>query len=237
MAEVDCSGWSWNSSDSSTPIRSGVQQLEQLGLLLEVGAGRVAEGVARAPVALVEQVLHVGGVVAGDAQLLADPLVPVLGQGLGHLDRDPVQLQVLAVAVVGEQLGRRLRGGQAHGDDVHADHVGLARGDRPEEVGDAQPPVAALAGEAEADPLAAVAVPDDHVVAVAVAGEVAVDDRRAQDLAGDGLVQQGPQAGPGLGLQGVAPGLLAAGRAQLPLAPEQRRLVQVRHQVARRGCP
>src|SRR4029450_1940961 len=60
-------------------------------------------------------------------------------------------------------------------------------------------------GEAAPHPLAAAAVPDDHVVAVAVAGEVAIDDRRAQDLAGDGLVQQGPQTRPGPGVQGRAP--------------------------------
>ncbi len=51
-AEVDCSGCSWNSSDSSTPIRSGLEQVDQHGLLLDVRAGGVAEGVARPAVAL-----------------------------------------------------------------------------------------------------------------------------------------------------------------------------------------
>ena len=80
MAEVDCSGWSWNSSDSSTPMRFGWSSSNSL-VRLEAGQAG-SERVARAPVALVEQVLHVGGVVAGDAQFLADLLVPVLGQGL-----------------------------------------------------------------------------------------------------------------------------------------------------------
>ena len=46
-ASVDCSGTSWNSSDSSTPIRSGVEQPHHLGPVLQVRAGGVAEGVAR----------------------------------------------------------------------------------------------------------------------------------------------------------------------------------------------
>ena len=52
-ASVDCSGCSCSSSDSSTPIRSGPQQVDQLGPVLQVGAGRVAERVARAAVRLV----------------------------------------------------------------------------------------------------------------------------------------------------------------------------------------
>ncbi len=62
IAEVDCSGTSWNSSDSATPIRSGPQQPEQLLLVLQVRAGRVAEGVPRAPVALLEDLVQVGRV-------------------------------------------------------------------------------------------------------------------------------------------------------------------------------
>ena len=45
-------GVSWNSSESSTPIRSGLEQRHERRLVLDVGAGRVAEGVRRAAVAL-----------------------------------------------------------------------------------------------------------------------------------------------------------------------------------------
>ena len=108
IADVDCSGCSWNSSDSSTPIRLGVQQVEQLGLVLELGAGRVAEGVARAAVALPEHGVERGVVLWGEADLVADARVPVLGERLGQLHREPVQLEVVAVGVLGEQLGRGL---------------------------------------------------------------------------------------------------------------------------------
>src|SRR6266542_131840 len=121
-----------------------IQQLEDLGLLLQVRASGVPERVSRPPVAQVEERLHLLGVLVGDAQLLADALVPVLGERLGHLDGDAVQLQVLAVAVGVEQLGGRVRGRSAHGDHVEHYDIHVAGGDRPEVVGAAQPAAPAL---------------------------------------------------------------------------------------------
>ena len=97
----------------------GIEQVEDLLLVLEVRARGVAERVPRAAIALIEQLLDRRRVVSGDPELLADPLVPELRERLGHLDAEPVQVQVLLVAVVGEQLG----GGVARqqlGDDVAA---------------------------------------------------------------------------------------------------------------------
>ena len=84
MASVDCSGCSWNSSVSLTPIRSGGSSRDQLRPVLQVGAGRVAERVARAAVALPEDLVHVVGVLTGESQLGPHPGVPVLRQRLGR---------------------------------------------------------------------------------------------------------------------------------------------------------
>ena len=91
------------------PDPLGPQQAHHGGPVLQVRAGRVAEGVTAAPVADLQDAVQVGRVVPGQAGLLADPAVPVLCEGLGQLDRQPVQLQVLAVGVLGEELGRGLR--------------------------------------------------------------------------------------------------------------------------------
>src|ERR1700733_6351413 len=61
----------------------GGQQPHHLGPVLQVRAGRVAESVPAAPVAHLQKVVQVAGIVAAEAQLGADPLVPVLGQRLG----------------------------------------------------------------------------------------------------------------------------------------------------------
>ena len=90
IAEVLCSGSSWNSSVSATPMRSMLEQLVELRLVLEVGARGVAPRVARAAVLLAEQAGERRAVLVGEAPLLADAAVPQLGERLGHLDREPV---------------------------------------------------------------------------------------------------------------------------------------------------
>ena len=54
IALVDCSGCNCHSSDSDTPIRSGPQQRQQRRLVLQLRAGRVAERIAAAAIALLE---------------------------------------------------------------------------------------------------------------------------------------------------------------------------------------
>lgn len=83
IALVVCSGCSWNPSESSTPMRSGLREVDHHHLLLEIGAGRIAEGVPGSPVALLgDERVHVGAVLISQPQLLADACVPVLRQGL-----------------------------------------------------------------------------------------------------------------------------------------------------------
>ena len=104
----------------------GAEQLEQHRLVGHVGAGRVAEGEARAAVALLEELAHLARVVAGDAELAADLAVDVLGEALGDLDRQAVQVQVVLVAVGGEPLARDVERALADGHDLQRDHVGRA---------------------------------------------------------------------------------------------------------------
>ena len=104
MALVLCSGSSWNSSVSFTPMRSQLEQLVELHLVVEVGARGVAPRVARAAVLLAEETGERRAVFVGETPLLADPPVPQLGERLGHLHREPVAQQVLRVAVLGEEL-------------------------------------------------------------------------------------------------------------------------------------
>ena len=113
-----------------------LEELDHLGVVLEVGAGRVAPRVAPAPVLLAEEPGQGGAVLVGEAELLADPAVPVLGQGLGHLDPEPVQEEVVPVLVLGVALAGR--SSETRAPMVHhheAGPVGLSGRDRSEEVG------------------------------------------------------------------------------------------------------
>ena len=81
-----------------------LEQLGDLRLVVEVGARGVAPRVARAAVLLAEQAGERRAVLVGEAPLLADAAVPQLGERFGHLDRQPVQQQVVLVLVGREQL-------------------------------------------------------------------------------------------------------------------------------------
>ena len=129
-----------------------------------------------------------------EAQLGADPGVPVLGERLGELHGQAVQLQVVAVGVVREELVGRLGDPGADGDDLEADDVGLAGLLGPEEVGQAQPAAAALAREGEAGALGAVLVQHDQVVALGHAREVAVDDGRLEQTRRSAAVSSSPRS-------------------------------------------
>ena len=131
--------------------------------VVEVRAGAVAQRVAGTAVAELEVRPRrpsgssaATGAPLGKRELLADAPVPVLGERLGELHADAVHLEVVAVGVRGEQLVREVRDGLAHRHQVQRQHVDLAgRGGllaRAHEVGDAQEPVAVLAGEGEPEP-------------------------------------------------------------------------------------
>lgn len=173
----------------------GLEEVGDLGAVLQVGAGAVAEGEAGAPVLEGEHVLDVGGVLAGEAQFRADSCVPVLGECLGQLDGQAVQFEVVAVGVRLEELGGLLADPVADGDDLEADDVRLAGLLRAEEVGQAESAATALAGEREARTFVALVVEDDQVVVLGDAREVAVDDGRLQQGLRLELVQEAAQPG------------------------------------------
>src|SRR5205823_1043489 len=61
----------------------GFEDLSDECAVFEVGAGWVAEGIAAAAVGLLEDLGDAGGIFGPEAEFLAHPLVPELGQGLG----------------------------------------------------------------------------------------------------------------------------------------------------------
>ena len=187
MASVVCSGCSWNPSETVTPMRSAPSSIGDRRVVGEVGARRVAPRVAPAAVLLAEQALDGRAVLVGVAQLLADAPVPQLGQRLGHLDAEPVQLEVVGVAVLAEELLAPRRHPRAHRDEHERRVVAVRRLDRPEEVRDAQPRLGVLAREDEARALrrAVVVGEDDEVGAVRGDRQVAPDDLGDEQLVGD----------------------------------------------------
>src|SRR6185312_12964959 len=75
--------------------RLGAEQRQELGLVGEVRAGRIAERVAAAAIALRQHLVVVARLLSRETELAADALVDVFGERLGHLDREAVQVQVV----------------------------------------------------------------------------------------------------------------------------------------------
>src|SRR5438270_7304731 len=90
----------------------------------------------------------------GKPEFAADALVDVFGEGFGHLDRQPVQIKVILVPVIGEPLPSRLRRAPAHRHKLKSDDVALGTVHIAEEISDAQPALPVLAREGEARDLA-----------------------------------------------------------------------------------
>src|SRR3546814_17451147 len=86
-----------------------LEQAQELLLVLQLRAGRVAEGVARAAIALAEHGIEVAGVLVAEAELAPDPLVDILGQRLGHLDAEAVQVERSEERRVGKECVRTWR--------------------------------------------------------------------------------------------------------------------------------
>ncbi len=100
--------------------------MEEFDFVFQVRAGGVAEGVAAALVAAGEEFAHRGCVVDGDAEFLADALVPHFGESFGHLDADAVHVEVFGVVAgfaegVFVEADVRAHGDALEGDDVRAE--------------------------------------------------------------------------------------------------------------------
>src|SRR5579883_2081980 len=154
----------------------GREELQDLELLLEVGTGGVAEAVARALILHAEERRPVLGVLPMDPELAPHARVEHLGERLGRLGRDPLEVEHVRVLALVLQGPDPVADFLADRDDEQADHVLPVLA---EEVGDrAGALLLRSAGEVEADVL------DDDAVALAAGGEPAVDEGRLQDAHG-----------------------------------------------------
>src|SRR5262245_28811448 len=86
----------------------GLEQAEELLLVGKVGARRIPEAVAAAPVVLSEEFLDPRRILVGNTEFLAHALVPQLGQRFGRLYAQTVEVQVLGVIVLFKELARSL---------------------------------------------------------------------------------------------------------------------------------
>src|SRR5690606_16858700 len=126
---------------------------EELLLVFEVGAGRVAERVAAPLISLREEAADVVGVAVGNAKLDAGGAVPVLRKRLGALHPQTVEVEVVGVAAGVEKSLRVGRRARPHGHYLRPHRVELPAGGGAEEVGKAEVASVALAREGEALPL------------------------------------------------------------------------------------
>ena len=137
-----------------TDVLLGLEQTEDLRLIFEIGAGRVAEGVTGAAILLVKEIGDSRRVFAGDAEKLARLLVRQFGQRLSGFHREAVQIKVLGKVAGLEEPGRLAAGFIADGDDGEADNIALGSADRLKKVGDGKPASLRLARKCNALQLA-----------------------------------------------------------------------------------
>jgi hypothetical protein len=129
----------------------GIEQFDDESAVFEVGACRVAEGIAGAAIPLLEELTGGGGVFAGEAKLGADAFVPEFSQRLGGFDAEAVEVEVILVFVVEAKFLGDLGGAVADGDELDSQNVVLAGFEGSEEVADAESAAAILTGEGEAE--------------------------------------------------------------------------------------
>src|SRR3546814_8352465 len=72
-----------------------LQQAQELLLVLQLRAGRIAEGIARPAVALAEHGIEVAGILMAEAELAPDPFMDVLRQRLRRSEEQTSELQSL----------------------------------------------------------------------------------------------------------------------------------------------
>ena len=136
---------SGNAKDVALAELRRVQQVEQRAFLRMVGAGRIAEAVARAAILLMEEIGDARRIVARDAEKFARLLVGQFGERFGRLHRKAVQIEILGEVAAVEALLRLHAGLAADGDNRKPNHVAPARVERLKEVGDGEPAALRLA--------------------------------------------------------------------------------------------
>src|SRR5688500_14132452 len=132
------------------PLRT--EEREELLLVVEVRAGRIAERVAAAAIALREEPADVRRVVAGDPELDTNRTVPIFRQRLGRFDREAAQVEIAAVFSRGKKFGGLVGGGLADRHDLEGHDVESLLVDRAIEIRKAETTSVRLARELEALP-------------------------------------------------------------------------------------
>src|SRR2546422_9153208 len=174
----------------------GLEELDQLGLVLQIWAGRVAEAVAGPAVVLVEELDDLAGVIAADAQLGPHLAVEVLGEGLRGLHPHAVEVEVIGVAALREPAPLHLAHPRTHRHCGEGDHVALTGLYRAEEVREAELLLSLLARESEPEELSSGhGVLDDEVLALALAVVVAVNGPGLDQVLALAVVDEAPQIG------------------------------------------
>ena len=150
------------------------EQAQHVGVLLDVGTGRVAPRIA-APL------------IGAQAQFTLDTRVHQIRHALGGLNSKAMGEVGLGVLLLRLKAVEVLGGFLPNGDRLQGDDVTHAALDGSQVVGQTQQAALVLAGEVKAcGLLARVGVKHHHVVAVAVGREVAIGATRHDPAVGDG---------------------------------------------------
>jgi hypothetical protein len=128
----------------------GLEQVEQLGLVFQVRAGRIAEAHAHAAVLRLEFLpdRHLGRI--ADAPHAPYSVMKQLGKPLGRLHRDGLQRVRAQIFSRVSILVRQFPYAGPAGHHEHGDVVALSWGGRANEIGQTEAFAAALAGEFKA---------------------------------------------------------------------------------------
>src|SRR6266516_2025099 len=155
-----------------------LQQSKNLLLIFQSGAGLITQGVTPPPVTLFEEHLNLRAVLIVNSQLAPDALVKILRQRLGRFHAQTVQIEVLCVLVPGKKFSRDFRSPASNRNYPKHQNVQMAGIRGSEIVCQAEIRLLRLPGKCEAKrPLQVFRrVIDDQVVAVRLAGKIAVND-------------------------------------------------------------
>src|SRR5450631_294450 len=147
-----------------------------------------------------------------------------------------MQLEVVAVSVLGEKLRRGTTDLRADRDDLEGDDVGLTRVARSEEIGQAQPPVTLLTRKREPHAVGSIVIEYHDVVAFAYARVVAVDDARVEPAFGLDAIEPFAHARSAVGLDEVVVRRTTTHPPQTPPTGKRRLFVEQVGVVSQRNA-